>query len=175
MKYHSRKSLKDLPLLLQILEWRILRLAHRDPDSLPRLSDTPSAQRAPTTSPKTTSSWSAGISEFSLHFLPATFAITRGDMFGPPPLFSSLLPPSLPPTRRRTTHSSKQHVRVVRWPNACVMLHAVVRGSHVDGQVEDGFVDDENIWLYHRFGCHQVLKSCRNGTTTKATLSFFLS
>lgn len=150
-KYHSRipGSPLDLPLMLCILEWRTLRLAHHDPDSLPRPSlGHPECAPSTSTSPKTTSSWSAGISEFSLHFLPATFAITRGDMFGPPPLFSSLFPP--PPTQpgRTTTYT---HLRstsaLVRWPNGCVMLNVVVRGSHVNGQIEDEFVDDKNINL----------------------------
>lgn len=67
----------------------------------------------------------------------------------PSPLFFSLNPPlPLPSPGRTTTHT---HLRstsaLVRWPNGCVMLNVVVRGSHVNGQIEDEFVDDKNINL----------------------------
>lgn len=63
------------------------------------------------------------------------------------PLPSFLLS-SPPPHGRTTTHT---HLRstsaLVRWPNGCVMLNMVVRGSHVNGQIEDEFVDDKNTNL----------------------------
>lgn len=95
----SRKSLRSPPYCSASLSDALSgsHIMTRIPSPV-RLLDTLSARvcSSTSTSPKTTSSWSAGISEFSLHFLPATFAITRGDMFGPPPLFSSLLPPPSP-------------------------------------------------------------------------------
>lgn len=72
---------------------------------------------------------------------------TRWHVWAPSPLFFSLTAPP-PQPGRTTTHT---HLRstsaLVRWPNGCVMLNVVVRGSHVNGQIEDEFVDDKNINL----------------------------